>query len=217
MTGKPFHETEEYKGHILFKKIVVDDCPENPLKAMDSVGVIHSFSNKHASFKHPDDLPECPDKVFLSYYEHGLCRWSVEGEIHSGNCHHWAWDGVERAGAWLPDKYLLELAEQSGLKPGSKERAKKMKEWASCACELYTAWCNGEVYGINVYAYPVRKSKNGETYDQLDDYRHEDAVYEDDCYGYYGNSAAEEALKESVEAAKKTIRNLEGNKKCATN
>ena len=80
----------------------------------------------------------------LSYFEHGLCLWSVAGELPAGcRC---PWDSVAFAGVWLPDAETLSSARNYG----GRTRRHFMRKRARQACEAYTQWCNGEVYGYEV-------------------------------------------------------------------
>jgi hypothetical protein len=82
--------------------------------------------------------------VPLSYFEHGLCRWSVAGELPAG-CH-CPFDSVTFAGLWLPDADTLASARNYG----GRTRQLFMRKRARQACGVYTEWCNGEVYGYEI-------------------------------------------------------------------
>ena len=80
----------------------------------------------------------------LSYFEHGLCLWSVAGELPAAcRC---PWDSVGFAGIWLPDAETLESARNYG----GRTRRHFMRKRARQACDAYTQWCNGEVYGYEI-------------------------------------------------------------------
>lgn len=194
MTYTPYSEKEVRNGHIIFKRIVHDECPPHPLKDCDCMGEIFSFSSRHVNNIDRDRTDEIlheygKDVVFLSYFEHGLCKWGVSGSM--GNMPDFRWDGVGCAGLWIPDKYLIEEAE----KYDEKERREKMEEWARQACEVYTQWCNGEVYGVAVEVYRVREAVTGDIYDKREDYRYETPVFEESCFGIFGMDCAEENLE----------------------
>jgi len=194
MNYEPYSEHEIVNGHIIFKKIVHDECPGNPLEDCDAMGSIFSFSNRHVNSIKQEQaeayLEEYgEDAVFLSYFEHGLCRWGVKGTM--SNMPDFRWDGVGTAGLWIPDKCLLE--EAKNMK--GQERREKMEEWAGQACEVYTQWCNGEVYGVVVTAYEARY-RGGNLLDDANDYRFDTPVYDESCWGYYGYQYAEEVLQD---------------------
>jgi len=74
-----------------------EDCP-NPLEDCDGMGHILSLNRRHRNFK-PEDierlLAERPDDVVpLSYYEHGLCLWDVQGGARIRNCPDMRWDSA---------------------------------------------------------------------------------------------------------------------------
>ena len=115
MTYTPHEKHEVRDGYIIFEKIVHDECACNPLEDMDCMGSIYSFGRRHNNFidrEHAEMLLEeyGKDVVFLSYFEHGLCKWGVAGSM--GNMPDFQWDGVSYAGLWIPDKYLIEEAEK---------------------------------------------------------------------------------------------------------
>lgn len=131
-------------GKTAIIEILHDDSPENPLTAMDGIGLIYSRSNRHSNFN-PEAIQKIKKTrkyyVMLDYYEHGNSVWSVTGE--GPQCE---WDSVRFAGCWIPDSCLLNELKRVPMV----ERQEKVKEWARQACETYNQWCNGEVYGYSV-------------------------------------------------------------------
>lgn len=132
-----------------------------------------------------DWYEKCPDIVALGYFEHGNYIWHVAGEIPLGTEGDYHWDGTRLAGYWEPDEALTKEVE--GLEP--KERRKKMEEFARQACDVYTDWCNGWVYGYIIEAYTHKPP-----YDEMRDY-HDAPEFEDSRWGFYGW----DHLKEEVE------------------
>lgn len=196
MTYIPHQKHEVVGEHIIFEKIVHDNSPANPLEDWDCTGKIYSFSSRHVNGINEEQFEAYKeeygeDLILLSYFEHGRCLWGVKG-VNMTSMPDFRWDGVEFAGIWVPDKYLLEEAE----KLGKDERRDKMVEWASQACEVYTQWCNGDVYGVVVEAYKVRHTDDGLLFDEELDYRHDVPVCESSCWGFFGYDHAEEELKE---------------------
>jgi hypothetical protein len=84
-----------------------------------------------------------------------------------------------------------------------------MREWAAQACDVYTQWCNGEVYGYQVVVYRARHSHDGHLYDDLDDYRFDTALWDDSCWGFYGEAYFEGELKAVLENARTFCREEE--------
>ena len=108
-----------------------------------------SFNRRHSNFEHPDRyrLNE-PENIglrrrlavglafWLSYYEHGLCRWSLRGE--GPQCR---WDSVDIAGL------LLWTGKPAALGAKSHEnRAQDTRHFL----EEYTDWCNGNCYWFSL-------------------------------------------------------------------
>ena len=125
-----------------------DDSPENP-SADDCNWTLYSFSNRHHGFKHPDNFfengkpkigirrkLEVGTAFILSYYEHGQCAWSLQGT--GPQCQ---WDSVDVAGILVWEHPVKEM--------GAKTYVDRRKDAASFL-EIYTCWCNGEVYGFFV-------------------------------------------------------------------
>lgn len=119
-----------------------------------------------------------PKGFFLSYFEHGLCRWGLEGTM--SGMPDFRWDGVQFAG-WLEVKedndWFLEKSEE------------EQHQIAASYMDYYTDWCNGEVYGYTLEQF-------GEvTCDQ--DEVHEVAEKElDSCWGFVGAEHLVEEVKE---------------------
>lgn len=101
------------------------------------------------------------DAVLLDLYEHSGCVWSVSGD--GMQCR---WDSSSAESVWVPDKYLREELEKIA---DPKERRTRAVEYAKQACETYTAWANGDCYGVVVQVH----EKDGTLVDC------------DACWGYY--------------------------------
>lgn len=166
-------------GKTAIIKILHDDSPENPLTAMDGIGLIYSRSKRHSNFN-ADAIDKIKKTrkyyVLLDYFEHSGCVWSVSGE--GPQCQ---WDSVRFAGIWVPDRCLLNEVQKIKLGP---DRFVKMREWARQACETYTQWCNGEVYGYSVRV----MDETGEE------------ISRDSCWGMYGLEYCETVAVEQAQA-----------------
>jgi hypothetical protein len=127
--------------------VYADENASNPLEDWPEMGTILSLNRGHANFA-PESVAEAmesnPDAVALSYFEHGRCLWCVAGELPaSARC---PWDSVGLAGVWLPDADTL----GSARRYGGSTRRHFMRKRARLACEAYTRWCNGEIYGYEI-------------------------------------------------------------------
>ena len=138
--------TIERDGQTYRIRIYADPDAPNPLEDWDGMGTILSLNRRHVNFD-PDGVEAAthdPDTVPLSYLEHGLCLWAVAGELPAGaRC---PFDSVGFAGVWRPDAETLESARVYG---GSTRRH-FLRKRARQACEAYTQWCNGDIYGYEV-------------------------------------------------------------------
>jgi hypothetical protein len=184
-------ETVEQDGQTYRISIYPDGDTPNPLEDWSEMGTILSLNRRHANFD-PTEVEEAilhnPDAVPLSDYEHGICLWSVAGELPAAaRCR---WDSVSFAGVWLPDAETLESA-----KPyGGRTRQLFMRKRARQACEAYTQWCNGDVYGYDVERVTVCPACGSEQSASLDS-----------CWGFFGLdtclSEAQAAIQARMPAA----------------
>jgi len=106
------HGHEVYGNLIIFWDVDVDEfAPDNDPTNWDSTGKMLSLGRNHANYDPSgvaDAIKNNPDAVTLSYFEHGNCIWQVAGEPKPlGTEVDWHWDGVNLAGAWVPDENLL--------------------------------------------------------------------------------------------------------------
>ena len=104
--------TVEQDGQTYRITVYPDADAPNPLEDWGEMGTILSLNRRHRNFdpgRHRGSDRDDPDAVPLSYYEHGLCLWSVAGELPAAaRC---PWDSVGFAGVWLPD------AADAGIRP----------------------------------------------------------------------------------------------------
>jgi len=164
--------TVEQNGTTYRITVHADEAPPNPLEDWCEMGTILSLYRRHRNFD-PAGVEVAiagnPDAVPLSYYEHGLCRWSVAGELPAALC--CPWDSVGFAGVWLPDAGTLASARNYG----GRTRLQFMHKRAREACDAYTQWCNGEVYGYQVERVTTCGTCDGEQAELLDS-----------CWGFFG-------------------------------
>jgi hypothetical protein len=193
-------EVTEGDKLIAFARIAYDECPPNPCEDWDGFGTFYLLGKCHSNFDEQClKLLEDKDAVGLSYYEHGDCMWFVaDSSVPAGV--EFQWDGVRLAGVWEPDDIIKQTADDKKLKTGTDERRQWMVDQAVDACEVYTWWCNGEVYSYDIRVYNKRQTEDGATYDELNDYRHDEPVHEDSCSGYYGQESIDEAIKAAATA-----------------
>ena len=184
-------------NHIAFVELSYDEDASNPLTDCDGSGRIISFHSRHTSYVPPEQREEDPDRVSLSYFEHGSCRWGVGGSMSS--VADFCWDGVERAGLWYPDGILRAAADQLELTGDA--RRDWMQKQAGADCESYTAWCNGQVYCARVSVYQIRHAGVGGSYfDKEEDYRFDSGITCETCGGLYAKSSAAEFVQDHLRA-----------------
>lgn len=188
--------------HILFVSLQYDQDPTSPLE-WGNEGEIISRIPRHNN-SDPDrvaeELANNPNAVPLAYYEHGSCRWTV-------------FDDLDRAdGVWVPDAdtvkeamHLPSVVEQATdeLLGTPTHRLKFLRERAESVCQVYSEWCNGEVYGYQVHLYRTRFDAQGDPFDRQGDYRRDEPVFEDACWGFYGEQYLRDEVRGVVEHALK--------------
>lgn len=111
--------------------------------------------------------------VSLDVYAHSGVSYSVSGQ--GMQC---AFDTARGGAVWVPDDCCIEHIESFS----EEERGKAAIEAAQSACEQYTAWCNGDCYGIVVETFDLQGKQ----------------LEEDACWGFVGGDYAMEALAERV-------------------
>lgn len=201
-------------GLIAFVSAMIDHSPIDPFEDCDGLGKIFSFLQRHFNKISLEDGELYHDQygddvVILSYFEHGNCIWKVAGEGLE-NSPDFMWDGCPNAGMWIPDESCLESVipalKHEGVDVDSlneDELKKARREWmvkqARLACKIHTDYSNGNVYGYEVKVYKIRKTEDGENiFDDIDDYRFDEFLSDDSCFGYYGWDGVEEAMQETI-------------------
>lgn len=192
---------------IAFVSFHYDESAVNPCEDFDGFGDIKSLSTKHLNnitIEEIEGMLEDPinkeQMIPLSYFEHGQCKWGVKGSMSS--MPDFNWDGVNFAGVWIPDDECIksvDIWEKEAKEKGEEfNRNKKFEEMAKGACETYTSYCNGEVYGYNIELYRLQFDDDLEPIEDHCDYSEMDQLYEDSCWGFYGNDI-EYMKKENIE------------------
>lgn len=127
--------------------------------------------------------------VMLDVYDHGGTSCSVSGE--GMQC---MWDTAHGGAVWVPDKCLIEDIESY---PEDDKRRRRVIELARQACEEYTAWCNGECYGVVVETFTLVGDGDDAEWQSNDD--------NEACWGYIGFRYAESEMESDVARTKKEI------------
>lgn len=136
-------------------------------------------------WEEPEFWPGDPDAVMLDVYDHSGQAWSI-----SGGGMQCRWDTSHNAGAWVPDKYLLDQIE-SDVAEG-KDRRKQCELYASQFLGQYNDIISGNVYGCVVQVHDLEGEQ----------------LSEESCWGFIGTDHAEGSLLDefynpAVEDAKK--------------
>ena len=194
---------------ILFIHLAYDQSPSNPLEDSDGYGNIEQINSRE--FRGIErtqallNLWSDDDAVPLRYISHGgYCRWIVEydhddifgaicaervrhrlagNDLGDGPSDDFDPDWLQKIhGIWTPDKSTSEsYTGQDGL-----TQRQWMVKQAASACETYTDYCNGSVYGYDIQLHTLRKNDDGEPITDRSYYRHHKELEEDSCWGFYG-------------------------------
>jgi hypothetical protein len=99
-------------------------------------------------------------------------------------------------GVWIPDAGLVGYANEAKEAEGSPARRTRMRQYAEQLLHDWNAYANGDVFGYTIDVYAVRHADSGEAYDEHDDYRYDEAVWTESCWGFVG----EEYFDKEVES-----------------
>lgn len=142
------------------------DGHENEGFACDELPMFHGEGEDDIS----DHEWEGPEGFFLSYFEHGSCKWGLAGTMSGMPDFHW--DGVATAG-------FLEVVVPDSEREWWDGRPDEDREAAAKAfVDEYTDWANGEVYGYTLEKLNPKTCNLG--------YVHEDNEDLDSCWGFIG-------------------------------
>lgn len=146
--------------------------------------------------ENPDELhkyePEM-EGLFLSYFEHGLCRWGLAGTMEG--MPDFRWDGTAYAG-FLEFDIPADEREWFDAKSDAEKR-----EMAAGFLEVYTDWCNGEAYGFTLEAVTKTECDHGA--------EHEEVEYIDSCFGFIGSEHLEGEVRAILKSEGITADQLE--------
>lgn len=172
--------------HIVFVGLHHDEdisCPDED----DQQWKLYSFNTRHRH--HTEDVEQFKTIGFrrklevglafvLGYFEHGNSAWHISGQKPPGTEGDYRWDGREGAGVlvWEHDPSYI----------GAKTKEDREND-AKGFLEVFNAWTNGEGYGYVVRIYKLRKADGSEIYDDERDYRYEKPIFDDSCWGFYGD------------------------------
>lgn len=122
-----------------------------------------------------------PVGIFVSYFEHGLCRYGVAGTMNG--MPDFRWDGVEYAG-------FLEVNENELEWWNGKTEAER-EEIAATTLEEYTDWANGNCYWYSIDSFEISVCDQGEEHEVNEE-------YVDSCGGFIGDKWFAEALRDAM-------------------
>lgn len=132
-----------YKIKLLYSPDVESPCENDGWK-------VYSFSTRHKNYADPEHFRDANGKTtlgirnklragtafFLSYYEHGNCQWSLNGE--GPYC---PWDSRNMAGIIVWEQDIDNLGPKTYEERESDARA---------FLKVYTDWVNGDIYFFSI-------------------------------------------------------------------
>lgn len=174
----PYQDQEKYVEACLRQ-----DCNENDWGNVMYCDDLQTVLGE--MWEEPEFWPGDPDAVMLDVYDHSGQAWSI-----SGGGMQCRWDTSRSAGAWVPDKYLLDQIESDVAE--NKDRRAQCKLYAEQFLSQYNDIISGNVYGCVVQVHDLEGAQ----------------LSEESCWGFIGTDHAEESLKDefynpAVEDAKK--------------
>lgn len=169
--------------YILFATLEHDGDAQNPCD--DGNFTVYSLGRNHLNSigleRANELLEEHGKRAFrLSYFEHGSCVWSLQGQ--GPQCE---FDSVSFAGVLViegDDDFDFE-------------------SYAKSALEEYTSWCNGDVYGYTIKAYKLLRDSDGDAISSASHYESKEAFVDDSVWNFIGNDYVQEAINEALEYA----------------
>lgn len=111
----------------------------------------------------------------------------------------------ERDGLWIPGKAMREEFDALPY-PEALERC---REFAKSDSQMVTDWANGNVFIVEVKAYRLQHDEDGEPIEDLDEYEGEEAEWEENCHGYFGDEDAMAGFNEFFASAKAHVEGLQ--------
>lgn len=157
---------------------------------------VHSFSSNHGTFTEPSELgldeDGEPDEALrakiksglafvLSYYEHGGCEWSLQGE--GQKCR---WDSVRLAGLMIWEQDVDNLGALS-----YEDREKDARE----NLNVFNQWCNGHTFWYSAVRVADCKSCGQE--EEVEDL--------DSCGGFIGHEHLFDHIREALDLEGETV------------
>lgn len=155
--------------------------------------VVHQEGHEDFHHKYQGD----PDIIcYLSYFEHGLCKWGRRGTM--SGMPDFRWDGVSLAGVLMFDPTPVYLDRPDEIAKARKwwdtMDEKAQHEQIDTFLRMYTDWCNGWVHVLSFEKYVERDPNPCPTCDRP---RAHSGWEQIDCLGgIYGLEGIEEQVKE---------------------
>jgi len=191
-TTQPTETTKDLKRWEI--RIDQDSSAENP----NNYGILKvvSFNTRHVNFQDPNTLNDSEILTFLTYYEHGLCRWSVGADRPAKGWNDFDWsdfDTVGIAGAIvLQDKVAPSELKWFQTLLNDENRKDDLQKIFEATASEYTSWSNGEVfhYEFNEVVKSSVCSNCGHTSTVATD------GFVDSCGGFIGDEYFTEVIKD---------------------
>lgn len=176
-------ETLVVKGDVAWLAVLTQDTDcGDPLEEFEE-GEFYQFNN---SLIHSSPRPEVadfkrivranPGRVSL-VYDQSCGRYSAGDTLH---IHHTKGEDCAAAEIENADGYYI-----------CPDNVTDPKSYADGVMATYSAWCNGDVYGVAVWQY----SRHGDEWEFMDGSR------DSECWGFYSSEYAEQELKGLLEEA----------------
>jgi hypothetical protein len=186
--------THADKQYILFIDIKQDSCPTAPDDHADE----HAF----LVYGHRQFAVDGPNKEKAQAVHEAKAEWEKTHHVYP--VYAYIHSGVRlklNTDAGFPDRqwdvsmcgYCLVTRNESEIPEPQKYAEGMIEEW--------NQYLSGDVWGYDLALYTLQKDEDGDAIEERDYYeRHGKAVYEDSCWGFYGDKHVLEETKEQAQS-----------------
>jgi hypothetical protein len=167
-------EVLETDNHIIVGFLKRDDSPMDYLENDDGAGEFLLFTNAEQRDQLIKDLKKSKQLFYLvDKYEHGNVHFSISSTTTYPDQR---WDVSFGCGVFLPCDDIQSQYKKLKRKSGETVAFQEFIADSNNVLDNYSEWCNGEVYGYNIFVFDKKGNE----------------LSEDSCWGYIGNKNAED-------------------------
>lgn len=158
------------EDHVVVGYLRHDDSPSDFFEDGDGLGKIIKFRSQ----EHFDEtMKSYKSKLhyYVDKYEHGNVHYSIADTASYPDRR---WDVSEKCALFVPCDDIQSQWKKKKKTDGVEEATKAFVTDSNNVLDQYSSWCNGEVYGYNIYVFDNKGQE----------------VEEDTCWGFIGHKYA---------------------------